>query len=470
MEEKHAISVEQSANEKELQETSQEDYVAPGVAVVRANTPRPLPFSLKPAKTELPLSPSKSSTDFPVEAPDAPPLPEDDEAVNAGVTKTEPKISQALRSSANEFIWLFEYALDMDPVHLNRPERLNGSAFAYGPAVLKGYRLVFEGLDPRTSRITASLDPIQEDQEEKEIWGILYRVPRRFTRSEHNEIPLLDKVHCAETFVSVEIKVRESYRQREISCVTYVASETARLLVRQLPEHNRAPETAYLTRLLQIARRQKLPATYVHTIEELVRPAISTATPLPVTPLGHNTEPLPVVTTAEQEAQGRAGSTTNVERLFSFWNKERPANMEHWLTIFAIYVSLLLICTLILALIQGLGFGDAAFNSSFSSLGIPGYAFLYGLAGGCISCVISLGRAYPTYPPTFVVLTWFVRPFLGAFLGALAYLILASGIILVSSQPTQHFAICSVICAIAGFFEGNIFLRKNKVPNRQTAE
>src|SRR6187551_556046 len=51
-------------------------FLAPGVPIVRTSTPRPLPF-LIPTKTELPLAPSGATTQFPAQAPDAPPLPED---------------------------------------------------------------------------------------------------------------------------------------------------------------------------------------------------------------------------------------------------------------------------------------------------------------------------------------------------------------------------------------------------------
>jgi hypothetical protein len=133
--------------------------------------------------------------------------------------------------------------------------------------------------------------------------------------------------------------------------------------------------------------------------------------------------------------------------------------MEHWLMAFALYISLLLLCTLVLAVFQGLSFWPHVFNATFAPLGIPWYVLLYGMLGSCLSCVISLGRPVRKYPPTFVVLTWFTRPFLGAILGSFAYLVLNSGAILLSAQPAQHFALCSAIGALAGFCEGKLFFR-----------
>ncbi|HEY0757171.1 MAG TPA: gamma-glutamylcyclotransferase [Ktedonobacteraceae bacterium] len=467
------------ANEIKNEEASAPyHYAAPGVPVVRGSTPRPLPFLL-PAKTELPLAPSASLTDFPVEAPDAPPLPEEPvkgtsvEIEPALTPSTEPGTSEvelASKGPVSEFVWLFEYALDMDPVRLNRPERLDGAAFAYGPAMLKGYRLTFEGLDAHGAQVLATLSEARH-QPEMEVWGILYRVPQRYTRGDAGEMPLLDKVHSAETFVPVEVQVREPYRQREVACVTYVASEATRQHVHQLPLESRLPEPDYFKRLLQVARRQKLPASYLHTLEELVPPVIPAATPLPTTPPEHDTEPLPALTinrdvlhSQEQERLSEPAEALQPEptrpqqehRLRS-WKAEYPIYLTRWLTAFALYVCLLMISALLLAVLQGLNFWSVTFNAVFNPLGIPWYVSLYGLLGGCLSCIVSLGRPLRRYPPVFVMLTWFMRPFLGAFLASFAYLLLSSGIILVSTQPTQHFALCSAVSALVGFCERKMF-------------
>ena len=459
-----------------------EGYVAPGVPIVRTSTPRPLPFLL-PAKTELPLAPSSARTGFPDRAPDAPPLPE--EPVEAAETRSQnsaPVSRPAAetreadlveRTPASEFLWLFEYALDMDPLLLNRPERLNGSAFAYGPALLKGYRLAFDGLDAPGGHVIASLVETP-DQPETEVWGMLYRVPRRYAGGKAGEVALLDKIHHAETFVPLEVRVREPYRQREITCITYVASEETRQQVLQMSLKDRLLEPAYLKRLLQIARRQKLPANYLRTLEERLPPSIPAASPLPTTPPEQDTEPLPafMVERTMNAFSETAAMETPVERVAQRssaresrsgpWEVLHPAGLERWLMVFALYISLLLLATLVLAIFQGLGFWREVFNDAFTPLGIPWYVLLYGLLGGCISCIISLGRPVRAYPPTFVVLTWFVRPFLGALLGSLAYLILNSGSILLSAQPAQHFALCSTAGALAGFCEGKLLFRNAK--------
>lgn len=569
--------------EKPLEHT----FLAPGVPIVRTSTPRPLPF-LIPTKTELPLAPSGATTQFPTQAPDAPPLPEDpvpvDETPPAQAPAALPhseagevRAEQAAKQVAGEFIWLFEYALDMDPVHLNRPERLHGSAFAYGPALLKGYRLAFEGLDTPTGRVLASLREA-DDAPEMEVWGMLYRVPRRFTIGENSAASLLDRIHGSSTFVPLEIQVRDPYRQREIFCTTYIATEQARKQVGELPAEKRQPEPAYCKRLLQIARRQKLPASYLRELEQLIPADLPAATSAPTVPPELNTEPLPALlrsrmlrrasgeqgqvngpdTTSEQREVVRQGDSQVSESRLPTWKtkqqtgephppsawkakqrlveenepqtrrtdprlparveaptsptkaeardarvtswrgdqqaKERldprdpwaaswqadqqantrvkkprpapwsipyPAGIERWLMAFGLYISLLFLAVLFLAIFQGLGFWPQLFNAALTPLGVPWYVLLYGLLGGCVSCVISLNRPAPSYPPNFVVVTWFIRPLLGAVLGAFAYLLLSSGAVLLTTQPTQHFALCSIVSALAGLCEGKILLRKS---------
>ena len=491
MEEQYGMHAEQSARKAENTDTpAAGKYVVPGAPIVRASTPRPMPFGVIPSKTELPLAPSEAASHFPTEAPEAPPVPEDS-ADETGASGTQGAATTSgltgdstSKTLASEFLWLFEYALDMDPALLNRPERLDGSAFAYGPAVLRGYRLVFEGLDTR-GHVLASL-VATPDRPEAEVWGILYRVPRRLTRRDDERASVLDKAHHAETFVSLDIQVRDTYRQREISCLTYIASPGTRQQVGQLAITERTPEPAYLKRLLQVARRQKLPGSYLEALEELVPTVIPAATPLPTTPPEHTTDPLPAVLpghdlrkqatgTAEitlpgmsrESGLGQATGATKItlpgtpmESAIGPWDAPYPAYLERWMMSFALYVCLLLLGTLMLAIFQGLGVWGTVFNESFAPLGTPWYVLLYGLLGGCISCVLSLSRPRFTYPPAFVVLTWFIRPFLGATLGALAYLVLNSGIILLSAQPAQHFALCSLAGALAGFCEGRLLLGK----------
>ncbi len=487
MEEKYEASTEQAKQQKPKQPAIEEEQVLPGVPIVRTSTPRPLPFSLVSAKTELPLSPSQTAPEFPLEAPEAPPLPEDQEselvdeaAVTWQASRTTqmppaqapvPETEQEAASHAHlgEFIWLFEYALDMDPVYLNRPERLNGSAFAYGPAVLKGYRLAFEGLDARAGRVLASPVPLPE-QPDEELWGMLYRVPRQLAVSSGTERSLLDKIHGPTMFAPAEIQVYESYRQRQITCITYLATELAHQQISQLSPEQRQPDVAYVKRLLQIARKQKLPTSYLHTLEKEMQPMLAPLSTLPVTPteppLEHETEPLAAVKPPEQRA---ASPSRDMERA----SRARLVVLvpERWLLIFAVYVSICLLSTLILVLLQGWGSADVSLAVTRPVAGLPWYIFVYGLLGGCISCVISLlqypqrhrqagEQQYPPYPPSFVILIWFMRPFLGAFLGALAYLVLTSGGILLPAEPTQHMALCALLSALAGLCEGKLVYRR----------
>ncbi len=62
---------------------------------------------------------------------------------------------------------------------------------------------------------------------------------------------------------------------------------------------------------------------------------------------------------------------------------------------------------------------------------------------------------------SFVAMTWFARPYLGAILAALAYFILNSGLFLLSIEPSQRYATYAVIGVIAGLSEGRIFFRQS---------
>ena len=63
-------------------EECSEEWVVPGVPIVRSSTPRPLSFGLLiPTTSSVPQSPQspeqEGKTTFPIEAPLAPPLPEE---------------------------------------------------------------------------------------------------------------------------------------------------------------------------------------------------------------------------------------------------------------------------------------------------------------------------------------------------------------------------------------------------------
>jgi hypothetical protein len=452
------------ASGKARDASTETKYVAPGVPIVRSSTPRPGPLFM-PAKTTLPQAPAVPVSDFPAQPPEAPPLPEGGESAEkiaeAQAAQAIPAqgASRVAQLPAGEFLWLFEYALDMDPLQLNRPDRLHGAAFVYGPAFLQGYRLVFEGLDAQ-GHVLASLATVPEDIPESGVWGVLYRVPRHLTRAPAGEVALLDKVHGPDAFVAHQVSVREPYRQREVACLTYIATRETRQRVEQLPAYEQMPQPAYLRRLLQVARRQKLPASYLVTLERLLPCRTPALASLAAPEL--DTEPLPVVqaggnlqsNTADAPAEAADPQVLSAGLL-------SLARSERWLLAFVCYLALLLLCTLGLAVLQGLAFWPGIFNDAFTPLGVPWYVLLYGLLGGCVSCVISLNRLAGS-PPGFVVLTWFLRPFLGALLGAFAYLLLNSGAFLLTSRPVQHFALCAIVGALAGLGEGKLLPGGNR--------
>jgi hypothetical protein len=131
-----------------------------------------------------------------------------------------------------------------------------------------------------------------------------------------------------------------------------------------------------------------------------------------------------------------------------------------WLLALSLYLVGLLMAALTLAVVQASGYWSQIFTASFAPLGAPWFVLLYGLLGGSTSCMMALGRSSRPTLPGFVMLTWFARPFLGVVLAALAYLVLSSGLFIVSIIPAQHYAICSLIGASAGFCEGWLFFRR----------
>ncbi|HEY1351742.1 MAG TPA: gamma-glutamylcyclotransferase [Ktedonobacteraceae bacterium] len=446
MEEKKKTSEDATGNGQEA--SADTHYVAPGVPIVRTSTPRPGPFFI-PAKTELPLAPSAPGADFPAQPPEAPPLPEDGEHAERaqGEGKALSPPAPDAGPPAGDFLWLFEYALDMDPVQLNRADRLHGAAFAYGPALLQGYQLAFEGLDAQ-GHVIASLAAAPEELPDAGTWGILYRVPRRLTRAEAGEVSLLERAHGAGIFVAQEVRVREPHRQRDVSCLTYVAARDTRQQVEQLPAHARVPQLAYLKRLLQVARRQNLPTSYLETLERLLPLSMPAGAAIATE---QDAEPLLAVP-AFGKLRTKVAQAPSEE---SSGSRSSLAHTERWLVAFVLYLAALLLCTLMLAVLQGLAFWPGVFNDAFTPLGVPWYVLLYGLLGGCMSCLILLNRLAGS-PPGFVVLTWFLRPFLGAVLAAFAYLLLTGGSILLSTRPAQHFALCALAGALAGLSEGKI--------------
>ncbi|MGH2495953.1 MAG: gamma-glutamylcyclotransferase family protein [Ktedonobacteraceae bacterium] len=436
----------QPANEQIPQEwMDARDGAATGVPIVRSNTPRPLSFARPAAKSEQALN-----VDFPIEAPAAPPVPEESGGGTPVTTASAPLATTSEQTDATvpEFSWLFEYGLEMDEDYLNSPTRLNGQAYIYGPAVLKGYHI--EGVKLQNGQTAITIANAPSPEPEQEVWGILYRIPRRLIEKSGSEPSVLDRIHTGYPCTAIPVIVLETYRKRPVQCIAYTLAETARKNTLLSPLVKAHFDHSYAQRLLEIARRQKLPEAYLKELMILTRQHEEEPSTPAHARAEQNTEPLPVlaVSSTLEQVPAIAQNTTST-----------PIS-GGWLFALALYVVALLMATLALAVVQTLGYWNAVFTASFAPLGAPWYVLLYGLLGGCISCIMTLGR--PTLPalPGFVILTWFARPFLGALLAALAYLVLSSGLFSMSAVPAQRYAIFSVVGAIAGLCEGWLFFRR----------
>jgi hypothetical protein len=134
-----------------------------------------------------------------------------------------------------------------------------------------------------------------------------------------------------------------------------------------------------------------------------------------------------------------------------------------WLVIFAIYLATELLMVLIFAVLRGMGFGNTVLTNDFTLLGAPWLVLTYGLLGGCLSCIISLGHLRTTHPPVFIIITWFTRPYIGAALALFSYVFLTSGFFIFDRSGGKHDAFFLLIGALAGLCEGWIFQRRNNL-------
>src|SRR6266702_3626054 len=121
----------------------------------------------------------------------------------------------------------------MDPALLNSADRLNGVAMLYGRAHLRGYALVFgrtQSLNGSVSQLQVTIAPSSDPQ--AEVWGVLYRIPRRLVERTANTPSPLDTIHLAASplnlFEPIQVVVRERYRDRDIMVTTYLATEAVR--------------------------------------------------------------------------------------------------------------------------------------------------------------------------------------------------------------------------------------------------
>ena len=446
-----------------MESPTTENFVVPGVPIVRDNTPRPRSFGQAATGTEHRYVPEQSlqgsTSDFPSVAPGAPPLPEDDEDGEATIPKqlafaSSPSGSkpEASHQATSEFMWLFEYGLEMDASFLNSAERLQGLALTYGPAVLRGYRLVLDGVETRPGQVVATIVPTQES--DAEVWGILYRVPRRVTERDSDEPSLLERVHATKVFVPLEVTVQELYRKREVTCLTYIAPVTVQRRIDWLSPEQERPETGYAQQLLACAISQKLPDTYLAELKRYATTAVEEkigASPMPVE---RDTEPLPIVS-GVVDADTNQKKTTRDEQ-----HALQVVHSTRWLSAFALYLVLLLLATLTLSLLQALGYWNNIFTINFAVLSVPWYVLIYGVLGACVSGILTLGKQHTVRLPAFVVMTWFARPFVGLILAALAYLFLNSGLLVIGGSAAQHYSLNALTGAVAGFCEGWVFFRK----------
>src|SRR2546428_1987780 len=441
------------------------EFVAPGAPIVRSSTPRPLSFGRfgsNSSQNEATQQPGHDTISiFPVEAPSAPPLPEECGESEQGGEETPraveetplPGRAESSEDVSAEFLWLFEYSLEMDLAVLNSSERLGGLALLYGPAVLKGYELTFDVISSPGGQGVASILPSRK--REAEVWGVLYRVPRRLIERLDDKPAPLDRIHAAAPpdglFERLAVIVHEAYRGRQITCITYLASANARNQFHLLPRDRQVIDPSYAQRLLETAGRQKLPGNYLRELRELTVSHESPVAPVqPVTArraLEQNTEPLPVLIDEKRNmAAAHGGQKT----------PSQPHNRG--MVIFALYLVCSLLAVFTFAILQGLVAN--LFAGDFAPLGIPWFVLVYGLIGGCLSCIVSLGRQHPANLPNFVMITWFTRPLIGSVLAVLAYLLLNSGLFVLSASVEQHHTLYSLLAMLAGACEGWLSYRR----------
>jgi hypothetical protein len=357
----------------------------------------------------------------------------------------------------------------MDNTLLNTPERLDGLALLYGPAILKGYRL-FVGSYETTShgeRTVATIIP--DTRPHAEVWGILYRVPQYVVQGQGNEPALADVVHVSpqSKAQAMQVVVQETYRNRTLSCITYGWRDTTTLHPFSAQDYDALD--AYVHRLISIAKKQRLPDAYSQQLARLsVTPivpdtpstqSISKEVPSRTPPKEQQTEPL-VLPIEKLEKAVRVQEPSPVSQVQRVPIKAYP---QRWCIAFALYLFCLLLVILAFAVVQGVGIANDVLNDHFTLLSVPWLVLIYGLLGGCISSIITLGRIrQPVDAPVFVIVTWFTRPFVGATLALFAYLLLNSGIFLPTNSTTggQHTALFLLIGALAGVCESWLFLRK----------
>lgn len=509
------------------------------IEIVRNSTPRPHSLEGLTNSEYMRAIQGEEANIFPTKAPSAPPLPEElngeeEERVESGntpVTTPRPGATEPLAAEEDaEFAWLFEYGLEMDPIVLNSPERLDGQALLYGPAVLKGYTMMLGKplAGEKEETLTVAIQPAPEPDEE--VWGVLYRIPRRLAGQKTEEPALLDTVHGAipphHFFQGEQVVVHESYRSREIATITYMATEIAGQRFQLVAAYEWHGEDADVARLAEIARQQKLPEHYIQqtfvatkstpeqqeeqktaeisaearAVDELVPmgqaipfleippsvlpPSSAAEAAVGVFMRGEvgtiydeqdkDTDPLPALKqrllTSLPETQVpplKKVLTHQDQDAFAEQKSAAPQQKQakpilqgsRWLFAFSLYLATLLLTVLTFAVLQGLGWGNGILTGQFAPLGVPWLVLIYGLLGGCLSCLITLARLRISSPPAFVVVTWFTRPFIGAVLASFVFIFLTSGLFALGGSLESYASLFSLAGAAAGLCEALIFLQ-----------
>ena len=489
----------------------------PGIPIVRGNTPRPLSFQtmISSSGQFAQSAGSEFLPAFPAQAPLAPPLPEEPDEREEDVTTVSPdptynlelsdtvSISDQTDFSAYDFILLFEYGLEMDAAILNSPERLHGLALLYGPGVLPGYKIKFgaQYIRGSTGPTIVAIEPCSDAG--AQVWGVLYSIPRYLSEPNDTEPSLLDTIHAAITpqnfFQGIQVVVHEIQHDRDVTSLVYVATEAAHQRLRLVSADEWVGDTAFAQRLTSIARKQELPEQAIHQYEVLSSPhtqsngaiepvlAAAGARPASLTALPgvnrqntesfaattsrvnqQNTELFPSVQARANQQNTEPLPTFDERRLLtangvqhSFVSQIDPAT-NRWLVIFSLYLVCLLLVSLTFAALQGLGPGRGLINDQFAPLGVPWLVLMYGLLGGCVSCIVTLGRFRATATPVFILISWFTRPFVGAILAVLAYLLLTCGLFSFGGNTGgQHMSLFLLAGALAGFGEGWVFFKQS---------
>ncbi len=437
--------------------------VIPGAEIIRNSTPRPQTFASAMTEKHTGGTNEQHSTitGFPRKAPSAPPLPEEDDVLATDHLVTQsplPRRAAPFPPEQSEFMWLFEYGLEMDGALLNSVERLDGLALPYGTALLKGYHVAFGAVEIAANQTTATIATlVPSSKPETEVWGILYRIPRRITEAAEGEGSLLDTVHGAlpprPLFHAVMIDVADMMRHRTLQAVAYVLTDGVQASFYPLSTKQRMYD-GFVQRLLNIGRKQRLPERYLKQWSGSIPAMRQGNVPLAPTPSSteQDTEPLPAM--MELALAGPVSPLPSTTRLLS------THMLNRWLMIFACYLACILLGTLTLILLQSLGLLDLTAMSSSTALNVPGIVLVYGMLGGCISSIVTLGRFRAVQTPGFVLMTWFTRPYVGAVLALFAYLLLTSGLFIFGSNVQQHQALYLLAGILAGLCEGWLFLRR----------